>query len=259
MGIPYSTMNKGVRLYGPHAHTNRDCPKSHPTARFDGRHMLHLRTMSHKAQNIGDVLVGWLSKPHSRLTSRQQHYIRELEQLTRQHPAAHAQTFSEAVLRAHFVVLDKIFFDGTLAEHVVLGVHASKRGAAGDAGNTRFSRVGKPRVRMDVYDFGHWAADPEQRRAKVLAVLIHEAIHAFWLVHGCEGRGCATWRAIERHEGFTGHGPDFYRCNEAANGFVLRHLGRCFPGGYDPGYTLLDRYAGMERDVASELRAKYNL
>ena len=257
--VPYSTLNNGVRLYGQHAHTSEDCRDPHREARYDGRHMLHLRIMAHQSQNLANVLSSWLSKPREALTHRQKWWIRELERIMHDTPAADPATFSQDKIREYFKAVDKIFFDGTLAEHVGLDVLAGPLGEQGDAGHTRYSRRGKPRVRMEVYDFRDWRGkrSPEERRAKVLTVLIHEGIHAFFLVHGCEGRGCATWEAIEQHEGFTGHGPDFRRCNNAAVGFVVRHMRAVFQDAYNPRHWLMERFPGMEQDMALQLRIQY--
>lgn len=188
-------------LYGDHNESNRNCDSLHELATFSGKQMTGWKPMRHDMNNISKVLLQWLQKERDQFTPEQEVGMKVLKGLLK----CEIPKNPEGVVAA----LDAIFFSKLLQGRLKVSVIDMKKTAEGETYFTEDRVPRTPRVTITVDNLNNedYKDDPEGRRLRIVATLVHEMCHAFLLIYGCDGRQCATWEAVAGGRGFTGHGP----------------------------------------------------
>jgi hypothetical protein len=192
--------NNGMVLYGDHDESDRDCTSLHELARLTGKQMTSWKPLRHHMNNISKVLLQWLQKNREQFTREQELGMTTLKALLKSDIPRNPEGVVAAV--------DAIFFSKLLQGRVKVSVIDMKTNE-GETYFTEDSIPRTPRITIIVHNFNSkdYENHPEERRLRIVSVLIHEMCHAFLLIYGCDGRQCATWDAVANGRGFTGHGP----------------------------------------------------
>ncbi|SLM37299.1 hypothetical protein LPUS_00737 [Lasallia pustulata] len=150
-------------------------------------------------------------------------------------------------MEEYMKAFDDFLFFGTLKEMVSLELHRgfipSPSGPA--VGWTRYEPIA-PEVLITLSNFDEWWTTPRSQYSSIVGTLLHEMVHALFLIYGCNYARCTADEAMRRTVGFTGHGPTWEKLAAEVRAAVGTHFNDLVAfGEFD--------HMGVERSVNHEL------